>query len=484
MTVEALSSPQSAPVHGPAWGEGLGLQFSRLDRDLNVDVVVIGGGIAGLSSAYTLAGDGQTVVLLDENRLGGGQTGLTSAHLASALDDRFTELERLHGPRGAALAAQSHAAAIDWIEARVHEHQIDCRFRRVDGLLYPAEEAEPGTLAPERDAARRAGLSVDWTADGRALQFQHQAQFHPLLYLRGLAEACRARGVRIYEQTRVTELESGAISVVHTRQGRRVYAHAVVVATNSPINSRYQMPLKQSAWRTYMVGLRVRRGRIAPALYWDNDDPYHYARLQEGEEPDEDILIVGGEDHKVGQAADMPLRYRRLEAWTRRFFGLGDESPLAWQWSGQIMEPSDALAYIGRLPGSGPRTFIVTGDSGNGLTHGTIAGLMMPALLGNREHPWAPLYSPGRWPWRAASELLRENANAIGCYADWLKPGDKKSRRCPHLGAIVRWNPDEQSWDCPAHGSRFSAAGARLNPPSNQDLTLKSERNASAFRGA
>jgi len=480
-----------------------------LDADMTADVCVIGAGIAGMTTAYLLAREGRGVVVLDDGAIGSGETGRTTAHLSNEIDDRYVEIERLHGRDGARAAAESHSAAIDRIEAIVADERIECDFRRLDGYLFTAPGQPPSLLDEELDAAHRAGLTavervprvpVEGFDNSPALRFPRQAQFHPLRYLDGLARAIGRMGSQIFTKTHASPIEPGEPVRVTTSRGPTVTASAVVVATNTPINYRVALHTKQAAYRSYVIGVRVPAGVVPPALYWDTADPYHYVRLSRGTEPGGEVLIVGGEDHKTGQADDADERYARLEMWTRAHFARA--GGVEFRWSGQVMESIDGLAFIGRDKGT-PSVYVVTGDSGMGMTHGTIAGILLTDLIVGRENPWASLYDPGRVPLRAAGEFAKENLNVATQYADWITGGDVESldqivpgegavvRRglmklavyrdgkgvlhlrsavCPHLGCIVSWNSKEQSWDCPCHGSRFNAYGRVVNGPANSDL--------------
>jgi Rieske Fe-S protein len=237
---------------------------------------------------------------------------------------------------------------------------------------------------------------------------------------------------------------------------------------------------------------------VVPALFVDTERPYHYARFHPF--GDHHLLIAGGEDHKTGQEDDGRERYERIHEWAQaRFPALG---PIEFAWSGQVMEPVDGLAFIGRNPGD-ENVWVVTGGSGNGITHGVIAGLMLPRMMAGHDHPWAKLYEPSRKSLRSVVEYVRENVNVAAQYRKWLtgseaddvseippgsgavmRNGLKKiacyrdsrgelhrlSATCPHLGAIVTWNADEGTWDCPAHGSRFDALGTVVNGPANSNL--------------
>jgi glycine/D-amino acid oxidase-like deaminating enzyme/nitrite reductase/ring-hydroxylating ferredoxin subunit len=486
-----------------------------LVEDLATDVVVIGAGMAGLTTAYLLAQQGRGVVVLDDGPIGGGETSRTSAHLASALDDRFYLLERLHGAAGARLAAQSHAAAIDRIEDIARREGIDCDFARVDGYLFVPRDESPDILRTELAAARRAGLDVELVDRlpvdsydfGPALRFRNQARFHPMRYLNGLARAFRARGGRILG-AHVEHVHGSRPVRVRTRGGLIVSAEAAVVATNSPINDRVTIHTKQAAYRTYVLALPVAPGAAPDALMWDTPDPYHYVRLCKSA-PDwpaplagRDWLLVGGEDHKTGQQDDFEAPFKRLEAWARERFAIGRGAPL--RWSGQVLEPVDSLAFIGRNPRRGQRVFLATGDSGNGLTHAMLGGVLLADLVSGRRNPWQDLYDPARKSLRAVKDFGRENLNVAARYADWVRDGDLKSARglrrghgaivgdglhkiaafrdadgtlyqhsavCTHLGCAVAWNAAEQTWDCPCHGSRFDKYdGHPLNGPAVKPL--------------
>ena len=491
--------------------------FPPLAADTDADVCIVGAGIAGLTVAYTLARAGSRVVVLDDGPIGGGETGRTTAHLSDALDDRFYEIERVHGELGARMGAESHAAAIDRIEEIVRLERIDCDFARLDGYLFLAPDDERPELERELEAAHRASLSdvellervpVEFHDFGPCLRFPRQARFHVLKYLTGLARAAVRAGARIHTGSHVSEMsgaKEGESAFVKTDGGRTVKARAIVVATNSPVNDWVKMHTKQAPYRTYVVGLRVPPNAVRDALYWDTGDAYHYVRLQHDQEGE--VLVVGGEDHKTGQADDMDERFGRLEQWTRAHFPMVGE--VAYRWSGQVMEPVDYMGFIGRNPGDDD-VYIATGDSGQGMTHGTIAGILIPDLILGRDNPWTTLYDPARVSLRTAPEFAKENLNVAALYRDYVTPGDvasaddiprgegrvlrrgaakiavyrddagalhERSAVCPHLYCIVDWNHVEKSWDCPCHGSRFDAYGRVVNGPASTDLEPLEEKS-------
>lgn len=505
------------PVTGESvslWmGTQPGLSAPPLAADLQTDVCVIGAGIAGMSTAYCLLREGKAVAVLDDGPIGSGQTQRTTAHLANAIDDRYLEIERMHGLEGSRIAAQSHSAAIDRIEAICADERIDCGFQRLDGYLFAPPGQTGDLLDRELEAAHRAGLTkverlprapLANFDTGPCLRFPGQGQFHPTKYLNGLMGAILRMGGSVFTGTHVKGIEpldDGRRAKVKTSAGPVVHCTSVVVATNTPINDMVTIHTKQAPYLTYVVALPIRPGSVTRALFWDTMDPYHYVRLQTGDLPDEELLIVGGEDHKTGQADDAEVRYTNLETWARQRFPV--TTPARYKWSGQVMETIDGLAFIGHNPLDAKNIFLATGDSGMGMTHGTIAGMLLTDLILGRRSPWESLYDPSRKTVQAAGSFLEENLNVAVQYAAWITPGDVNSvddvkpgtgaivRRglskvaafrddagtlhelsavCPHLGCIVQWNHQENSWDCPCHGSRFDCQGHVTNGPANVDL--------------
>src|SRR5436190_2276237 len=258
--------------------------YPRLTKELAVDVAVIGGGIAGLSIAYQLARAGKSVAVVEDGAIGSGETGRTTAHLASALDDRFSRLEQLHGAVGAQLAYLSHKSAIDEIEHIVKDEEIECEFRRLPGYLFSPPGETPELLDQEFETLTRLGIRgvrslerapIPGFDTGPCLRFADQGQFHPQKYLIGLAKAVQRHGGRIFEKSHVDDFVDGKLITVKVKDGGQVTASSLVVATNAPILSRVKIPLKQFAYRTYAVSFELPKGEVPVALYWDTADPYH-----------------------------------------------------------------------------------------------------------------------------------------------------------------------------------------------------------------
>ncbi|MCU7514042.1 MAG: FAD-dependent oxidoreductase [Ignavibacteria bacterium] len=488
----------------------------RLERNLKVDVVVIGGGISGLTTAYLLTREGKNVAIMEDGEIGSGESGRTTAHISNALDDRYSYIRELLGEENARLAAESHSAAIGKVEKIVNEEKIDCDFERLPGYLFLHPSDKKKTLDDELKATHEAGIRTEMIEGvpgipletGPCLMFPDQATFNPMKYYDGLAAAIVRNGGLIFTNTHASKVTNLGVT---SDKGFTIRADYIVVATNSPINDTFAIHTKQAPYRTYVIGGLVRKGSLPRALWWDTgdqnsiwtSDPYHYVRLQNFS-PEYDLLIAGGEDHKTGQPDEEGVqeedKYNNLVMWTMERFPV---ESFEYKWSGQVMEPVDAMAFIGRNPMDSDNVFIVTGDSGNGMTHGTIAGILITDMIMGRQNPWQDLYDPSRKTVKAASDFIQENVNVAKQFKEYLSPGDIDSIKdlapghgaiirqgltkaavykdddgklyaysavCPHLKCILEWNGEEKTFDCPCHGSRFTCFGKVVNGPAARDL--------------
>lgn len=503
MTIKAnshISFWQSEPIP----------RFEKLKQNHDTGVCIIGGGIAGLTTAYHLleAGIGP-VTIVEDGFVASGETSRTTAHLSNALDDHYVNIERLHGADGAKLAAESHSWAIRRIKEIAEKENIHCDFETVDGYLFASRPQDVELLKSECAAAKRAGLEdVELCSNApgmpfaidNCLKFSGQAQIHPEKYVAGLAKAVRSMGGKIFTSTHVKKIESSGRPVALTKDGHKITCKQLVIATNSSVFPRVGLNLKQTAYRSYVVGLRIPAGSLPNQLLWDCEDPYHYVRVAKNHRETEDILIVGGEDHRTGQHKNPDECFVRLEQWARERFPMALET--AYLWSGQIIETIDGLAYIGRDPHH-VNIYHAEGDSGHGLTHGTIAGAILTELIQDKTHKWAELYNPNRLSLRSVPHFASEAIHNTLQYKEWFAPNTveteediergkgailkngigkvaayrdlegtlhKMSAMCPHLGGMVQWNQTEKTWDCPCHGSRFDCEGNVVNGPAIDNL--------------
>lgn len=485
------------------------LEFQRpsLTSDLTADVVVVGAGLTGLSTAYELVLKGRNVVVLDRGPLCGGMTSRTTAHIASMLDDLYCELIRVRGEEEARALYEGQVAATNRIEAIVRSEGIACDFQRVDGFLIGADPEDLATLENEVAACAAIGFRgvrfcdppQGFTAPGGCLLFPNQARFDPLAYCARLIRSLEKRGVMIYGQTPVQDVtsENGRVTI-SLEIGRTIQANAAIIATHSPITEGPTLHSEQAPYRTYVLAFEAPSDSVPDALIWDTLDPYHYVRIQ----PDggSDVVIVGGEDHRSGTETDMGARFARLEDWSRsRMPSLGK---IRHRWSGQVLEPVDYEPFIGES-GSYENVFFATGFSGEGMTNGVMASLILSDMVSGQNAAFASATQAQRFSIKRIGEVVRENAPVVANMAQRivggesrtpgsLKPGEAsvlsfkgqnvaayrdetghlytRSAVCTHVGCVVAWNPFERCWDCPCHGSHFAPDGSVLNAPATSPL--------------
>jgi glycine/D-amino acid oxidase-like deaminating enzyme/nitrite reductase/ring-hydroxylating ferredoxin subunit len=501
----------------------------RASGKIRCDTVIVGSGIAGLSAAYELTAAGRSVVVLDRGDIAGGMTARTTAHLAPVCDDGVATLTKLRGEELGRLFQASQEAAVDRIEAIVNEHSIGCNFRRLDAFLFPATGMDwkdaREQQAEELKALHKAGANAEQAKgvplkgfeDAPVIRYARQATFHPLKYLGALAAAMTDRGAQIFAHSAVDAVDELEESVrVKTEDGAEITAAHAIFATNSPTNDRFALHSKMAPYRTYAMAFTIPRGSLPDALYWDMADPYHYVRLNPGP-GSTDYLIAGGADHKSGEADDGSVRFEAIEAWIRALVpDLGKE---VHRWSGQVMDTIDYCGFIGRNPGS-KNVYVATGDSGQGMTHGALAGILLKDLIVAGSSPWQDVYEPSRKAPPGLMNYIKENVTTIQNFAEYLMPAELDSVEqlgpgqggvvrdgmqriaacrdqngrlhlvsavCTHLGCHVHWNSTEQCWDCPCHGSQFAADGAVLNGPAIAPLpkaSLSVDRKKTAGQSA
>ncbi|MBX3466430.1 MAG: FAD-dependent oxidoreductase [Planctomycetes bacterium] len=489
------------------WRDGVASAgHPRLERDLDVDVAIVGGGITGLTTALLLARAGKTVAVLEARRIGDGTTGGTSAHLTVALDQPLATLASRFGEEGARRAVESCRGAIDTIGGLCAGLGVDAEFQRVPAFRWAETPAHVPHLDDEARRYGEAGVLVH-RQDGlpfsslavAALRFEEQAVFHPLRYLEGLAAAVVSSGAgHVFERTRVTRWDDGRPCRLRTSTGATVTAQEVVLATHSPIGLLVSLHTRLEPLTSYIIVARV-DDPPPLGLYFDTAEPYHYVRAVSPARPD--LLVIGGADTKHGHEPDTAACYTRLAEFARTRFSV---RAIERRWSAILFESVDGLPFIGRLPGA-QHVWVSTGYSGTGLTYGTVGAQLLSDLIQGHDNGWAELYSPSRVkPIASARRFVAENAsNAYRWVADrlapapsdrgaGLPPGDGKlarvggkklalyrdptgklhamSPKCTHSGCIVQWNQDDRTWDCPCHGGRFDAEGKVISGPPMADL--------------
>jgi glycine/D-amino acid oxidase-like deaminating enzyme/nitrite reductase/ring-hydroxylating ferredoxin subunit len=476
--------------------------YPPLEPGRHFDVAVLGGGIAGITTAYLLERQGANVALVEAGRIAGGVTAYTTAKVSSLHGTIFSTIARKHGAEAASTYAAANQLAREWMRARVDEHGIDCDWRAKPAFTYAEDASDVAKVEAEVEAAKAAGLPASYTEEtdlpwqvAGAVRVEDQAEFHPRRYLLALAEQL----TNVFEQTRATGVSAGSPNRVATTRGELTADH-VVVATHFPFLDRAGFFARMHPERSYALGLRLNASAKAPqGMYLSTESPAHTVRSHPT--PEGELVIAGGESHKVGQA-DEAERVQRLEAWARARF---DVRSIEYRWSTQDNMPVDSLPYIGRMLPFQRGIWVATGFLKWGLTNGTAAGLILADLIAGRDNPWASLFDATRIkPIASASEFVKENVN-VGKHfvGDHIAPPDARSldevpagegrlvrqgvkkvaayrhddgtldvvsSTCTHLGCQVKWNGAEKSWDCPCHGSRFAPDGRVLQGPAVQDL--------------
>jgi glycine/D-amino acid oxidase-like deaminating enzyme/nitrite reductase/ring-hydroxylating ferredoxin subunit len=486
-------------------------RYPALAGNVNVDVAIVGGGITGITAALLLQREGRRVAVVEARRIGKGETDKSTAHLTEALDARYHALISDFGLDGARLAAAGQREAIDRIALFCDELQSPCDFRRLPGFLYAETTRDLDELSKEEAAVHKLGLAATTTTEvplpfpvARALRFENQATIQPRAYLQGLAEMFAHGGGRIFEETQVIDVDEGTPCRVITERGV-VMAREVIVAAHVPISNRILLHTKLAAYRTYALGVEIPDGlQIADGLFWDLAEPYHYIRRHQV--GGHDYLIVGGEDHKVGESDDTVAPFERLERFVRDKFGR-DVAATDYRWSGQIVASVDGLPYVGRNAMSS-HVFVATGYAGNGITHGTLAAMVLADEIAGRPTRYGTLLAATRikplasarafisenvdypkhlltdrlpLPGAAAlaaipageGNVLAVNGKRLAVYRNGNGELSALSPVCTHLGCLVHWNTTEKSWDCPCHGSRFDPHGRVLNGPAVAALSVQ-----------
>jgi glycine/D-amino acid oxidase-like deaminating enzyme/nitrite reductase/ring-hydroxylating ferredoxin subunit len=462
-----------------------------LDRDLTVDVAVLGAGIVGLTTALLLERQGARVAVLEARHVGAGASGYTTAKLSSLHGLTYRRLAESLGSDMARTYGAANEAGIARVFELAAELGVDCDLRRKPNYTYTESGSDLDQVRGEVEMARELGLPASYVEEldlpfpvAGAVRFDDQAEFHPLKYLAGLAAALEGP---LHEGTMATHVHGGR---VRTAVGSTLTADHVVVATHLPFLDRGLYFARCHPERSYVVAGRTSG---APAgMYLSTEQPAHSIRAH-GE-----WLLVGGESHKTGQA-DAAERYARLEAWARERFGIEPEL----RWATQDHMPADGVPYVGRHDPLSPGVWVATGFRKWGLAMGTAAAELLAAQIAGRDHDWAELFNPQRLrPRASAATFVKENANVALHFlgdrvvkrgsVEEIAPGEGRivgsglgqraayrdddgtlhelSARCTHLGCIVNWNSAERTWDCPCHGSRFAATGEIIEGPAVRPL--------------
>jgi glycine/D-amino acid oxidase-like deaminating enzyme/nitrite reductase/ring-hydroxylating ferredoxin subunit len=507
----------------PYWQTSVALpRFRSLDRDLHVDVAIVGGGITGITAAYLLKKAGKNVALLERHRCLRGDTGHTTAHLTCVTDTRLSALAKSFGADHARATWDAGLAAIAQIDGLVRTEGIECGFAWVPGYLHaplrpPASDGEQEEEMLRAEANQIVELGFDARYLNRVpfmnvpgVEIMGQARFNPSQYLAALLARISGAGSHVFEETNAEDVKAddSGRPLSLSAGNHTITCDYIIVATHNPISGRAGflsaslLQTKLALYTSYVVSGRVPSGSIPDALFWDTSDPYNYVRLDRRPAAAggrEDIVIYGGADHKTGQAEDTRAHFQRIESDLKR---LAPEVTITHRWSGQVIETNDGLPFIGEMA---PRQFAATGFSGNGMTFGTLSAMMAADAALGRVNPWRELFDIGRtkirgglWDYitenkdypyymirsrfagsegrslrtlpRGEGALLDIDGERVAAYRAEDGEVTMRSPVCTHMGCTVQWNSAERTWDCPCHGSRFSPKGEVLGGPAESPL--------------
>lgn len=439
--------------------------------DVTVDVAVIGGGIAGLTTALLLKEEGKRVAVIEANRIVEGVTAYTTAKITSLHGLIYDHLERTFDEETARLYAQANQTAIGLVARYVDRYNVACDFERTTAYTYTTKDEQVEKIRSEVEAARKAGLDAEFVTETQlpfpvtaAVRLAGQAQFHPRKYLLGLAQLVDGDGSFVFEHTKALEIEEGEPCKVVTSHGV-VTADNVVMATHFPLQDNALYFARMEPFRSYLLAVRV-DGPLPEGMYItpDSEHTLRRHRLADGRE----FLLVGGEGHKTGKVDDTPERYLRIEQWARQHFPVQD---VLYSWSTQDFEPFDRVPFIGLSGAGSQHLYVATGFKGWGMTSGTLAGWTISQEILGHESPWAKVFRPNRVELAGVTEMVKANLGVAKDFVvDRVLPGQGKAPTCTHMGCKLNWNRAEQSWDCPCHGSRFGIDGAVLDGPAQKPL--------------
>jgi glycine/D-amino acid oxidase-like deaminating enzyme/nitrite reductase/ring-hydroxylating ferredoxin subunit len=469
------------------------------------DVVIVGGGITGITTGLLLQKAGKKCLVAEAHSLCFGTTGGTTAHINSFLDTSYDQIESNFNIEASELILKATKQSRELFRKNITEYKIDCGFEEKDGYVYAQTPDQVEKLNKVFDGAKKAGASIEYVQKipvpvefQKAVVYRGQAQIHPTRYVQALAKAFEEGGGIILQNCAVDTFEKEDDILNITTGNGVIKAKALIWATHIPPGINI-LHFRNAPYRSYAIAVKL-NGEYPGDLAYDMYDPYHYYRTQDID--GEKYFIAGGEDHKTAHEENTETCFNNLIAHTKKHF---DVAEVTHKWSSQYFEPADGLAYIGHLPGNPDNVFVATGYGGNGITYSHIAAQVLTDLVTKGSSEYKDLFSPGRIkPIAGFAAFVQENADVVKEFvAKRLSPekikglsdlatGEGKVVKyegdtvalykddngkvhalnpvCTHARCIVGWNRVEKSWDCPCHGARYSVDGEVLTGPAQRGL--------------
>ncbi|NMM63737.1 FAD-dependent oxidoreductase [Clostridium sp. P21] len=484
--------------------------YPTLEKDIETDVAIIGGGITGITTALLLKEEGFKVALVEADRIAQGTTGHTTAYVTSQHDVIYNDLIKSMGEKKAKQYADANEGAIDFIESMVNKYNINCDFCRLPAYIYTTDENYIATLKKEAEAAKSLGINAKYVENlglpfqiKGALCFENQGQFHPRKYLLKIAENIPGGGSEIYEHTRIVDIEHDELYTLITDTGIKVTASKVVLASHFPFYDGLGLYFARlRPQRSYVITAKI-KDKLPKGTFVDAGEAGWYFRSQSYR--DEQMIIIGGQDHKTAHGTDMADHYIKLKNYAESTFNI---EKFIYVWSTQDYITVDGVPYVGNLTSSSENIYVATGYGEWGMTNGTAAANIIRDLIVKNESPYEDVYNPSRSIiTEGIKNLVKENFDVakelvkgkleIGQYSADLENDegkvidvhgerygvyrDKNGKlhlvdiTCTHLGCELKWNSAEKSWDCPCHGSRFTFEGDIIEGPAVTRLNYYKE---------
>lgn len=482
--------------------------YPELTNDLEVDVAIIGGGITGVTAAAQLINAGKKVAIFEADEIGGVTTGSSTGNLYIAVQPFYQNIYSKFNLETAKAIAQSRKYAIDYIEKNVRDKNINCQFTRRPWYAYTAKDPRV-SFDKEVELFKKMEIPISYTVSlplafkfKKAIVMQNQARFNPLQYVISMAADLAKKGCHIFEKTRIANIEEKEFCTLKTKHAK-VIAKKVFMATHTPINLN-PTQLFTAAYRSYVVAVRLKDNQYPEGHFWDLDRPPHATCTHAVSSEHPELLLVAGSHHKTGQGSDLQMHYQEMEKFLSDHFPV---SEIAYRWSAQHYQSADDVPYIGLASRFAKHTYIATGYFADGLVYGTLAGIIIGDLILEHDNAFTKTYQAQRFkPLASAGFLTREDSNMFLQYLkDYplfgspnyqdIKSGEGRvveinrekcaisrdddnqlhvvSAVCTHMKCIVNWNDAEKTWDCPCHGSRFTAEGKVIEGPATADLESK-----------
>ncbi|WP_042145528.1 FAD-dependent oxidoreductase [Paucisalibacillus sp. EB02] len=491
----------------PYWRDKLDFpSFPKLKESIKADVGIVGGGIVGITAAYLLSKQNIKVALIDAGVILNGTTGHTTAKITAQHDIIYDEFIKHFGEDKTKLYYQAQMEAKEFIEKTTTELNIDCDFKEQDAIIYTNSDEYITQLENEKKAYDQLGIEGELTDSvplqvphKKALIMKNQAQYHPLKFLKRLAEESVKNGAQLFENTTAIDVEYNKNPAIITREGQRIVCQYVIEASHFPFyDGQGFYPARMYPERSYALAVKAKK-KFPGGMYISAESPTRSLRSVEID--GEEVWLVIGEKHKTGQGKSTIEHYQALQDFAEAHLGI---EKILFRWSTQDLTTLDKLPYIGRVSEEEEAVFVATGFRKWGMSNGTIAAKILTDLITGKESPYKDLYTPSRFQADPSlrkfarinadvakhlikgkleftdnniktlstddATVTRINGKRTGVYKDKEDKFFAVDTTCTHMGCEVEWNSGERSWDCPCHGSRFSYTGEVMEGPAKRPL--------------